>query len=211
MLGPVQPVASTDDAPLVARLRAGDEDAFRGLVRAMHRPLVRVALAFVASDAVAEEVVQETWVAVVESLDRFEGRSSLRTWIGSILVNRAKTRGTRDKRTVPFSSMQGEDEGPFEPERFNSVGFWCAPPAPWDDAPETLLLRKEARQAIERELALLPATQRAIVSLRDLEGWSSEEVCNVMEIRETNQRVLLHRGRMRLRAALEGYHSGKKR
>jgi RNA polymerase sigma-70 factor, ECF subfamily len=211
MLEPVQPVPSTDDAPLVALLRAGDETAFRGLVRAMHRPLVRVALAFVGSDAVAEEVVQETWVAVVESLDRFEGRSSLRTWIGSILVNRAKTRGARDKRTVPFSSMQGEDEGPFEPERFNSIGFWCVPPTQWDDAPEALLLRKEARQAIEREIALLPATQRAIVSLRDLEGWSSEEVCNVMEIRETNQRVLLHRGRMRLRAALEGYHSGKNR
>jgi RNA polymerase sigma-70 factor, ECF subfamily len=207
----MQPPASTDDAPLVALLRAGDEDAFRDLVRAMHRTLLRVALAFVGSEASAEEVVQETWVAVVESLDGFEGRSRLRTWIGSILVNRAKTRGTRDKRAVPFSSLSAEDEEPVEPDRFYAGGIWRTPPIMWDDAPENLVLRKEAREAIERELALLPATQRAVVTLRDLEGWSSEEVCNVLEVQETNQRVLLHRGRMRLRAALECYHSGRKR
>jgi RNA polymerase sigma-70 factor (ECF subfamily) len=197
------------DADLVGRLRAGDEAAFRDLVRQMHRALERLALAFVGSPAAAEEVVQETWLAVVGQIDRFEGRSSVRTWIGAILVNLAKTRGIRDKRAVPFSALCADDVEPVEPERFGARGFWSLPPRRWDEAPETLVLRKEAREAIERELATLPATQRTVVVLRDLESWSAEEVCNVLEISETNQRVLLHRGRMRLRAALERYHSGK--
>jgi RNA polymerase sigma-70 factor (ECF subfamily) len=203
------------DADLVGRLRAGDEAAFRELVRGMHRALSRVALAFVADAASAEEVVQETWVAVVAQIDRFEQRSSVRTWIGSILVNRAKTRAVRDKRSVPFSSLSSEDREPVEPERFNAAGFWSAPPRKWglpgegrDSGPESLALRKEAREAIERELARLPESQRTVVVLRDLEEWSSEEVCNVLGLSETNQRVLLHRGRLRLRAALERYHSG---
>jgi RNA polymerase sigma-70 factor (ECF subfamily) len=177
----------------------------------MHRGLVRVAMAFVGSPAAAEEVVQDTWLAVVADLDRFEGRSSLRTWIGTILSNRAKTRGVRDKRSVPFSSLSSEDLESPEPDRFTSVGFWSPPPSHWDDAPENLTLRKEAREAIEREIERLPETQRTVVTLRDLEGWSSEEVCNVLEISETNQRVLLHRARQRLRAALERYHSGASR
>jgi RNA polymerase sigma-70 factor (ECF subfamily) len=197
------------DAELVGRLRAGDEAAFRDLVRQMHRALEKLALAFVGSPAAAEEVVQETWLAVVGQIDRFEGRSSVRTWIGAILVNHAKTRGIRDKRAVPFSALSAEDVEPVEPERFGARGFWSVPPRRWDEAPETLVLRKESREAIERELATLPATQRTVVVLRDLESWSAEEVCNVLEISETNQRVLLHRGRMRLRAALERYHSGK--
>jgi RNA polymerase sigma-70 factor (ECF subfamily) len=197
-----------EDADLVGRLRAGDEAAFRELVRGMHRALSRVALAFVREPTAAEEVVQETWVAVVAQIDRFEQRSSLRTWIGSILVNRAKTRAVRDKRSVPFSSLSSEDGEPVEPERFNALGTWSAPPRRWDTGPESLTLRKEAREAIERELAQLPESQRTVVVLRDLEGWSSEEVCNVLGLSETNQRVLLHRGRMRLRAALERYHSG---
>jgi len=199
----------TDDTELLCRLRAGDEAAFRDLVQRLHRPLVKLGLAFVGSASAAEEVVQETWLAVVAQLDAFEGRSSLRTWIGSILVNRAKTRGVRDKRTVPFSSLSDDDTEVVEPERFGKAGFWSVPPSRWDEAPESRLLQKEAREAIERELEGLPAAQRTVVILRDLEEWSSEEVCNVLEVTETNQRVLLHRGRMRLRAALEKYHSGK--
>jgi RNA polymerase sigma-70 factor (ECF subfamily) len=201
--------AIADDAQIVLRLRAGDEDAFRELVRKLHRALQKVAQAFVASPEAAEEVVQDTWVAVVSQIDRFEERSTLRTWIGSILVNLAKTRGVRDKRTTPFSSLSPEEADPVEPERFGASGFWSLPPKRWDDAPEALLLRKEAREAIEKELSGLPAAQRTVVVLRDLEGWSSEEVCNVLGVSETNQRVLLHRGRQRLRAALERYHSGK--
>jgi RNA polymerase sigma-70 factor (ECF subfamily) len=204
----VTDAGGSDDAQLVSRLRDGDEAAFRDLVGRMHRGLLRVALAFVESPSAAEEVVQETWLVVVAQIDGFEGRSSLRTWIGTILCNRAKTRGVRDKRSVPFSSLTREDVDPVEPERFGSSGTWSAPPARWDDAPESLVLRKEAREAIERELKALPEAQRTVVTLRDLEGWSSDEVCNVLEISETNQRVLLHRGRQRLRGALERYHSG---
>jgi RNA polymerase sigma-70 factor (ECF subfamily) len=201
--------ATPSDADVVARLRAGDEDAFRALVRGSHRALTKVALAFVGSAAVAEEVVQETWAAVVTQLDRFEGRSSLRTWIGAILVNRARTRGVRERRTVPFSSLSAEDSDPVEPERFGTHGYWSAPPRrEWDYGPESLVLRKETREVIDRAIETLPAAQRAVVVLRDLEGWSSDEVCNVLEVSETNQRVLLHRGRMRLRVALEHYHSG---
>ena len=196
------------DALLVGRLRDGDEAAFRELVTRMHRGLVRVALAFVGSPSAAEEVVQETWLAVVAQIDGFEGRSSLRTWIGTILSNRAKTRGVRDKRMVPFSSLTEDDLGPAEPGRFTPSGLWNPAPGRWDDAPEALVLRKEAREAIEREVATLPETQRTVVVLRDLEGWSSAEVCNVLGLSETNQRVLLHRGRQRMRAALERYHLG---
>jgi len=201
-------VPDPDDALLVSRLRAGDEATFRDLVRRMHRGLVQVARSYVESPAAAEEVVQETWLAVVAQIDDFEGRSSLRTWIGTILCNRARTRGVRDKRSVPFSSLAPDDVDPVEPERFDARGFWSLPPARWDDGPENLTLRKEAREAIERELGTLPEAQRTVVTLRDLEGWSSEEVCNVLALSETNQRVLLHRGRQRLRAALERYHSG---
>lgn len=200
--------AAPRDADLVALLRAGDEAAFRELVGSMHRALTRVALAFVGEPTAAEEVVQETWVAVVAQIDRFEQRSSLRTWIGSILANRAKTRAVRDKRSIPFSALSSEDSEPVEPERFGALGIWSVPPRRWESGPESLTLRKEAREAIERELARLPESQRTVVVLRDLEGWSGEEVCNVLGLTETNQRVLLHRGRMRLRAALERYHSG---
>jgi RNA polymerase sigma-70 factor (ECF subfamily) len=207
--GRVSEVATSAEDELLRRLRDGDEAAFRDLVTRMHRALSKLALAFVGSPSAAEEVVQETWLSVVSQLDRFEGRSSLRTWIGSILVNRAKTRGVRDKRSVPFSSLSPDETEPVEPERFGARGFWSVPPTRWDDAPEALVLRKEAREAIERELETLPPAQRTVVVLRDIEGWSHEEVCNVLGVSETNQRVLLHRGRLRLRAALERYHVGK--
>ncbi len=198
-----------DDEQLVPRLRAGDEAAFRHLVRQMHGALMRLALAFVSSPAAAEEVVQEAWLAVVGQLDQFEGRSSFKTWIGSIVVNRAKTRGVRDKRSVPFSSFADDEGDDGQAELFSAKGFWRTAPTPWDKAPESLLLRMEAREAIERELETLPDAQRTVVTLRDVEGWSSEEVCNVLSVTETHQRVLLHRGRMRLRRALERYRSGQ--
>lgn len=202
------PEPLTEDADLVRRLRDGDEGAFRELVRSLHGALVKVALAFVGSRAAAEEVVQDTWMAVIAGIDSFEGRSSVRTWIGRILVNRAKTRGVRDKRAVPFTS---DDDGPIESDRFDRRGFWCAPPVAWDKAPEAIALHKEACAIVEREMATLPPAQATIVALRDVEGWSAEEVCASLEITEANQRVLLHRGRARLRAALERYHSGEHR
>jgi RNA polymerase sigma-70 factor (ECF subfamily) len=196
---------------LLQRLRAGDEAAFVDLVRQTHAALTRLAAAFVRDPGAAEEVVQEAWLAVVTQLDAFEERSSLRTWIGSIVVNKAKTRGERDRRFVPFSALAaGEEGGAADADLFDARGVWATPPHPWDAAPESLLLRKEARAFVERAIAGLPPAQRTVVELRDVEGWSGEEVCNVLGLSETNQRVLLHRGRMRLRAALERYHTGKK-
>ncbi len=199
-----------DDAALLARLRDGDEDAFRQLVRALHGALVRLALAFVGSQGAAEEVVQDTWMAVIAGLDKFEGRASLRTWTIGILVNRAKTRGVRDRRTVPFAPQVDEGDT-LEDHRFSAAGTWSSPPSAWDKAPEALTLRKEACEQIEIELAKLPPAQGTIVMLRDVEGWDAAEVCKALEISEANQRVLLHRGRARLRAALEHYHSAEGR
>jgi RNA polymerase sigma-70 factor, ECF subfamily len=199
-----RPVMS--EAALVAGLRAGDESAFRMLIEMYHAALVRVARMYVSTQAVAEEVAQETWLAVVEGIDRFEGRSSLKTWIFRILTNRAKTRGVREGRSLPFSSLES-DSPAVETDRFrgageNWPGHWAAPPIGF---PEERLLAGEAREVIERAIAALPPTQRTVISLRDVEGWSSEEVCNALTLSETNQRVLLHRARSAVRAALERY------
>jgi RNA polymerase sigma-70 factor (ECF subfamily) len=166
---------------------------------------------------VAEEVVQETWVAVLRGLDRFEGRSSLKTWIFRILANTAKTRAIREGRTIPMSALQDPAAVP-EPavpgERFRGSedpawpGHWATPPAAWDEAPEKRLESLETRLRIEAAIAALPAAQRAVISLRDIEGWSADEVCNALEVSETNQRVLLHRARSKVRAALEEYLEG---
>ena len=198
--------AVDDEAALVARLRAGDEAAFRALIEMYNAMLVRVARMYVSSQAVAEEVVQETWLAVLEGIDRFEGRSSLKTWLFRILTNRAKTRGIREGRSLPFSAL--EPEGPaVESERFHGgehawPGHWAAPPTGF---PEERLLAGETREVIERAIEALPPTQRAVISLRDIEGWSADEVCNALTLSETNQRVLLHRARAAVRAALEQY------
>lgn len=199
------------DDRLVAALRAGDETAFRTVVREWHSSLLRVAQIFVPTRAVAEEVVQETWLRVLGALDRFEGRSSLRTWVFRILVNTAKTRAQREGRTVPFSALQDVarvPEAAVEPDRFlpddhpRYPGHWAAPPP---DLPEERLLAAETRAAIATAIDALPANQRAVISLRDVEGWSSEEVRNALDISEVNQRVLLHRARARVRDALERY------
>jgi RNA polymerase sigma-70 factor (ECF subfamily) len=198
--------AETGDAAVVAALRAGDEAAFSTLVDKYGATMLRVARGFVRTQAVAEEVVQEAWLGVLKGLDRFEERSSLKTWIFRILTNVAKTRGERESRSVPFSALESDEtDGPaVDPERF-SAGAWASPPAPWDDVPEDRLLSLETRAAVDRAIEKLPPGQRTVIDLRDVRGWSPEEVCNVLGITETNQRVLLHRARSKVRAALESY------
>ena len=195
-----------DERTLVARLRAGEEAAFRALIEMYHAMLVRVARMYVSSQAVAEEVAQETWLAVLQGIDRFEERSSLKTWLFRILTNRAKTRGIREGRSLPFSALEAEEPA-VEPDRFHGgdhawPGHWSAPPRGF---PEERLLAAETREVIERAIEALPPTQRAVISLRDIEGWSADEVCNALTLSETNQRVLLHRARSAVRAALERY------
>lgn len=201
--------AQTSDADLVERLRAGDEAAFSWLIGRYHDSLLRLALAFVPSRAVAEEVVQETWLGVIRGLPTFEGRSSLKTWIFRILTNRAKTRGVRESRTVPFSAFsESDDDGGavVDPSRFGANGRWAVPPRRWeDDVPEKLAATKQAMERLQRAVDELPPGQRAVVMLRDIEGLETDEICNVLEITETNQRVLLHRGRSKLRSVLEEY------
>lgn len=199
--------ASAADAALVKRLLDGDEAAFNGLVEQYHGRLLRLATVFVSDRASAEEVVQDTWLAVLTGLGSFEGRSGLKTWIFSILTNRAKTRGVRDKRSVPFSALSSsEDEPAVHPSRFTPSGMWSAPPEQWDeDTPEQLLLRQETRAVVEQAIADLPESQRAVITLKDVEGLDSAEVCNILAISETNQRVLLHRARAKVRTVLEQY------
>lgn len=193
------------DEELVERLRARDESAFEELVRRYNAPLLRFARQFVPTAALAEDVVSETWLGVLNGIDRFEGRSSLKTWIYRILSNTAKTRAQREGRSLPFSALD-DGETPFEPtvdrSRFLGTGQWAAPPGAW---PEERLLGDETRAVIETAIAALPAMQGLVVTLRDVEGWSADEVRNALDLSETNQRVLLHRGRAKVRQALEQY------
>ena len=210
-------MAADDDSALLARLLAGEKAAFEGLVREYHSALVRLAGAFVSTQASAEELVQETWMAVLDGLKSFEGRSSLRTWIFRILTNRAKTRGVREGRTQPISSLGPAEpeggEGPaVDPGRFAPDGHWADPPHAWqEEDPERIALRGEAIGCVERAIATLPASQRAVITLRDVEGISSEETCAALELSEGNQRVLLHRARARVRTALERFYDEAKR
>jgi RNA polymerase sigma-70 factor, ECF subfamily len=199
------------DAQLVAALRAGDEETFARLVREWHAPLLRVAQIFVPTRALAEDVVQETWLKVLGALDTFEGRSTLKTWVFRILVNTAKTRAQREGRTIPFSSLSDPARVPeaavdadrfLAPEDARAPGHWSSPPR---DLPEDRLLAAETQARVAEAIDALPAAQRAVISLRDVEGWSAEEVRNALELSEVNQRVLLHRARGRVRAALEEY------
>ncbi len=208
------PPADATEQRLVAALRARDEAAFQELVDRYGASLLRVARLYVSSRAVAEEVVQETWLAVLAGIDRFEGRSSLKTWLFRILANRAKTRAVREARTVPFSAVLPEAEGSesaVDPDRFLPAdhprypGHWASPPRSWSRVPEEQLLGAEARAVIADAIAELPAAQQAVISLRDVEGWGSEEVRELLDLSEVNQRVLLHRARSKVRAALERY------
>jgi RNA polymerase sigma-70 factor, ECF subfamily len=202
----------TDDATLVETLRRGDEQAFAELVARHHSALLRLAMSYVATREQAEDAVQETWMGVLSGIDRFEGRSSLKTWIFRILVNRAKTKGVRERRTVPFSSLEGdgdEHEPSVDPARFQHGtklgGFWSAPPQSWTGIPEDRLLSGETRAVVDAAVAALPDMQRAVITLRDIKGLSAQEACAVLELTEANQRVLLHRARSKVRARLEEY------
>jgi RNA polymerase sigma-70 factor, ECF subfamily len=205
------PLAEDNEGELVAALRAGDESAFAALVDRYHASLVRLARMYVRDPAVAEEVAQETWLAVLGGIDRFEGRSSLKTWLFRILTNRAKTRGERERRTVPFSAVSdASDEPAVDPDRFQTEadrypGGWKDFPQPWEGDPEERLLAGEARALILHAIEELPPNQRAVITLRDIEGFSSDEARNVLDVSETNQRVLLHRARSKVRRALEQY------
>jgi RNA polymerase sigma-70 factor (ECF subfamily) len=205
--------AGVAELQLLDALRAGDERAFAALVREYQASLVRVARIYVSTLASAEEVVQETWLGVLNGLDRFEGRSSLRTWIFRILTNIAKTRAQRDGRTLPFSALQDPGRVPeaavdadrfLDPEHPRWPGHWGSPPSDW---PEDALVAAETREKLAEAIDALPASQRAVISLRDIEGWTSEEVRNALDLSETNQRVLLHRARSKVRRALESYLS----
>src|SRR3954468_22218583 len=194
-----------DDAALVAALGGGHEAAFVTLVDRHHAALVRLAACFVPNRDVAEEVAQETWQAVLQGLAGFEGRSSLRTWIFRILSNRARSRGVREGRSLPFSALADDeetDEPAVAPERFRSSapwpGHWVSFPSSWDDVPEERLLSRETRDQLQTAIGSLPATQRQVIVLRDVEGLSAEDVCAMLALSESNQRVLLHRARSRV-------------
>ena len=200
---------SPEDALLVEGLRAGDEAAFAAVMRMYGRGMLRVAEMYVSSRAVAEDVVQEAWVGVLRGIGRFEGRSSLKTWLYRIVANTAKTRGVRESRSVPFSSLGDDgDEGTVDADRFlgsgdRFPGHWAVPPQAW--APEGRLLADETLEVVERAIDKLPPAQRAVITMRDVQGFTSEEVCNALDLTETNQRVLLHRARAKVRSALEEY------
>ena len=203
--------ATADDQRIIIGLRAGDETVFAEMVDRYHGSLVRVAMRYTASRAVAEEVVQDTWIGVIEGIDRFEGRSTVKTWLYRILIYRARARGERERRTTPMSALAYDDSAPSVPtERFRGsdalwAGHWATPPQRWDGDAEERLLAGEARGIIDAVIAELPPAQREVIVMRDLSHFTAAEVCDVLDLSEANQRVLLHRARSRVRAALEEY------
>jgi RNA polymerase sigma-70 factor (ECF subfamily) len=197
--------AAMTEEQLLDALRGGDEQAFTHLVSRHHAAMLRVARNYVACGSVAEEVVQETWLGVVNGIHSFRGGSSLKTWIFRILINRAMSRGKREKRIVPFSSLQPDMDSPTPtPDRFLADGHWATPPRPFE-APADRMALLEFRARLREALVHLPERQQIVVTLRDVEGLTSDEVCDLLHISAENQRVLLHRGRTRLRQALEAY------
>jgi RNA polymerase sigma-70 factor (ECF subfamily) len=203
-----------DDAALLAALRAGDERAFERLVDRHQAALVRVARQYVPTQEIAEDVAQEAWLGLLRGLDSFEGRSSLRTYLFRIVMNLARTRGVREARSAPFSSLlrDGEDGPSVEPERFISslergAGHWASPIRPWSGSAEQIALSAEAVAKVYEAIEQLPENQRRVVTLRDVEGFGADEVCDLLGLSEGNQRVLLHRARTKLRQALAGYYA----
>lgn len=191
-----EPLCSIDEEELVRGLQAGNEKAFATLVDRHHQSLLRIARSFVTNTAVAEEVVQDTWMAVVRGISRFEGRSSLRSWLVGILVNRARTTGAREHRSEPIAPF----EAVVDASRFDEGGHWSFPPSHFSlDIEETVSVRELIRSSLDQ----LPARQRQVVTLRDIEGLNGREVCDLLAISDGNQRILLHRGRTRLREELE--------
>jgi RNA polymerase sigma-70 factor, ECF subfamily len=208
----VEQLVSSDEMRLIEGLRAGDEAAFVELMRRYGASMLRVAQLYVRSRAVAEDVVQDSWLAVFKGISRFEGRSSLKTWLFRILTNTAKTRAIREGRSVPFSALAGDEgDGPaVEPERFlgpeeRFTGHWSIPPSSWAGEPEERLVAAETLDVIQAEIDKLPPAQAVVITMRDIEGFSSDEVRNALDISESNQRVLLHRARTKVRRALEEY------
>ena len=210
---PMSPRDFSVETELVAALRDRDNDAFTYLIDRYHAPLTRLALAHVPSRAIADEVVQETWIGVLRGIERFEGRSSLSTWMFRILLNIARTRGVKEHRSIPFAALSKSDDEPaVTPERFYASGVnashWSSVPFAWHHLPEDRLLAAETMAQLEHILSELPPQQREVLAMRDILGLSSEEICNALDITETNQRVLLHRARSKTRAALEQYFEG---
>jgi len=210
----VTPTAGdAEDTDLVNALRRGDEPAFAALLGRYNASLVRLAMVYVRNRAVAEEVVQDTWLGVLNGIDRFEGRSSLKTWIFRILTNTAKTRAEREGRSVPFSSLGGADpsDSAVDPDRFLDSdhprwpGHWGQAPSSWEGIPEQRLVSKETLAQVGAAISALVPTQQRVIILRDVEGWSSDEVCELLGVSEVNQRVLLHRARSSVRGELERY------
>jgi len=206
--------ATPDELTLLAALRDGDERAFETLVNTHYTAMLRVALMYVRNRSVAEEVIQETWLAVLQGLARFEGRSSLKTWIFRILANRARTRAVRESRSMPFSALASQeaegDEPAVEPDRFRAADaqwphHWASAPQSWGEIPEERMLALETRERIRAAVEALPPVQRAVITLRDIEGWDASEVSGHLGVTDGNQRVLLHRARSKVRAALERY------
>lgn len=206
--------ASAAEVELVARLRAGDEQAFEALVARHYGTMLAVAQTYVKTRAVAEEVVQDAWLGVLQGLGRFEGRSSLKTWIVSILIHKAKTRAVREARSLPFGSLAPTGEEPaVEPERFRGPqdgfpGHWRAYPGNWGATPDVVVEDRETLRVTMRAIAELPPAQRTVIRMRDIEGYSSDDVCDALDVSAANQRVLLHRARSRVRAALERHLDG---
>jgi RNA polymerase sigma-70 factor (ECF subfamily) len=190
-----------DDTELLEQLLNGDERAFVELVSRYHEPLARVARYYVSNDASAEDVVQDTWIAVLRGLERFEGRSTLKTWLFRICVNRARTTGTKEHRTIPVDVMAAEAS--VSPSRFNKGGMWIDPPAPFTDAIDDALVNGPLVHLVHASIARLPATSRAVVTLRDVEGLTTADVAELLELSEANVRVILHRSRAKIRSEVE--------
>jgi len=199
-------IAFSDEFDLVEALRQGSEQAFASLLQRYHTSLLRLARTIVHDRELAEEVVQDTWLGVVRGLDKFRGDSSLKTWIFRIMVNIARTRVVRERRSVPFSAC-GDDlaQEPVDADRFLSDGRWASAPKSWDTIPDQRLLADETLRRIQDVIAALPPVQREVITLRDVGGWPAEEVCAVLGLSEGNQRVLLHRARSKVRATLESH------
>jgi len=206
---------TTDDTLIIA-LRRGDESAFAYLVDHHHASMVRVAMLYCRDQSAAEEIAQETWLALLKGIHQFEARSSLKTWLFSILANKAKTRGQRDRRSITFTELaatqsdhenEANEDGAVDATRFKSDGWWVdeTHPSDWQITPEVAYQSAEIRACIQQSIAALPANQQQVMTLRDIEGLEAESVCNIMGISETNQRVLLHRARAKVRSALESY------
>jgi RNA polymerase sigma-70 factor (ECF subfamily) len=201
--------AASEEAQLVARLRSGDEQAFESLVERYYGTMLAVARTYVKSRAIAEEVVQDAWIGVLKGIDRFEGRSALKTWIIRIVINTATTRGVRESRVVPFSSLAPEgEETAVDADRFRGPddgfpGHWSAYPGDWNAVPEDVLAGRETMDVVVKTIEGLPHAQKVVITLRDIQGCSAEEVCDALDISAGNQRVLLHRARSRVRTALE--------